>query len=377
MGILSSCTKMDHTYKPYLEDGERIYPGMPSGVMVNTGKNRAQIQFAKSQDPNVETYLIYWNDGIDSVSVPQTKDMDTIRTTIANLKEQTYNFEILSVDKNNNRSLPVLKSAKVYGDGYEASLFNRSIVKASVEDANKVKIEFASADIGNVSTEITYINDRGTSSRLTIPSTESIATINDWKLGSQVLYRSQFKPNATAIDVFNVKEAQKMRIQKDVSNIYLKNYQQPFAAVQTTPRFRDPKDWIVNATVQNHDGMGGWASNDNTVLGMESGWGAANIINGKLYQTVLLPKGEYGLEIALGPNGISSSQVRIVAVAGNTLPDFTSDFQIPSALGSGNLGGKKIEFSMIADGTVSLGFLANMTGDQYWRISKFSLYQYY
>lgn len=368
---------MDHSYKPYLEDGERIYPGMPSGVMVNTGKNRAQIQFAKSQDPNVENYLIYWNDGADSVSVPQGKDLDTIRTTIANLKEQTYNFEILSVDKNSNRSLRVLKSAKVYGDGYEASLFNRSIVKASVEDANKVKIEFAAADIGNVSTEITYTNDKGTAGRLVIPSTENVAMINDWKLGTKVMYRSQFKPNVTAIDVFNVKEEQKMRVQKDVSSIYLKNYKQPFLSIQTENRFRDPKGWIVNATVQNHGGMGGWASNDNTVLCMESGWGVPNIINGKLYQTVVLPKGDYGVEIDLGSNGVNNSQVRIVAAAGNTLPDFTADFQVPSALGTGNLGGKKMEFSMTMDGTVSLGFLANMVGDQYWRVSKVALYQYY
>ena len=376
-GMLHACTKMDHTYKPYLEDGERVYPGMPAGIQVNAGKNRAQIQFAKSEDPNVERYMIYWNDGADSLSVPQSKDSDTIRTTISNLKEQTYNFEIISIDKEKNQSLRVLKSAKVFGDLYESSLFNRSVVKATVEEGNKVRIEFAPADNGNISTEITYTNVEGKEVKLSIPSQENIANITDWKLGGKVMYRSQFKPYATAIDVFNVKEQQKMLVQRDVTAAYLKNYKQPFLSIQTDSRFRDPKDWIVNTTVQNHDGKGGWGSDNGTVLNMESGWGTPNIIDGKLYQTLLLPKGNYGVEIDLGSNGLNSSQVKIVAVPGNTLPNFTSDFQVPGALGAGNLSNKKMEFTMVADGIVSIGFLANMVGDQYWRVLKVSLLQYY
>ncbi|MDR2272959.1 MAG: hypothetical protein LBF27_18770 [Sphingobacterium sp.] len=51
--------------------------------------------------------------------------------------------------------------------------------------------------------------------------------------------------------------------------------------------------------------------------------------------------------------------------------------QVPNALGTADLQLKEFEFTVPTAGPVSIGFLANMTGDQYWRISKVSLFRHF
>lgn len=212
---------------------------------------------------------------------------------------------------------------------------------------------------------------------MTLKRDETQVSIKNWKQGTEIRYRSKFLPSSSSIDVVEVRDAEVMPVKIDISASYLKNYKQPFIAIQASNRFRDPQDWTVTLSVQNHGGMGGWNSDDNTVLNMESGWGSPNISNGKMYQTVVLPKGDYGIEIELGGNGIGSSTVKILAVSGSLIPDFGMDFQVPETLGVTDLLQTKFRFTNPANGPVTIGFLANMMGDQYWRISKISLFKYF
>lgn len=207
-GIITSCTKMDDTFKPYIADGERYYPGKPSEIELHSGRNRVEVQFQQSLDPNIVKYVIYWNDRADSVIALPTPELGIIKTIISGLKEQSYNFEIVSFDKSGNSSIEVIKSGKAFGAVYESELLTRGL-SISNSLAGLV-LSFSAAEPFNVATEVTYTNTLGKSATVSVPSSADTYTIPDNK-GKQVEVKSAFIPDkgintfysASAIQIIN------------------------------------------------------------------------------------------------------------------------------------------------------------------------------
>ncbi|SMD01886.1 DUF4998 domain-containing protein [Pedobacter nyackensis] len=198
IGIITSCTKMDNTYKPYLADGERYYPGKPSAIELHSGRNRIEVQFQQSLDPNITKYIIYWNDRADSVIVLPTAGQGIMKTIIPGLKEQSYNFEIVSVDKMGNSSLEVLKSGKAYGTTYESELLTRGVTIGNTLAG--LELNFSTPETFNVETEVKYTNALGNISTVKVPSSVGTYTIADNR-GKQIELKSAFVPS-NGIDMF-------------------------------------------------------------------------------------------------------------------------------------------------------------------------------
>jgi hypothetical protein len=198
IGIITSCTKMDNTYKPYLADGEKYYPGKPGEIELHSGRNRIEVQFQRNLDPNIAKYVIYWNDRANSVTTLPTSPSGIIKTIIPELKEQSYNFEIVSIDNLGNASLEVLKSGKAYGAIYESELLTRGLTIANTQAG--LELNFSSAETFNVATEVTYTNTSDKVSTASVPSSVNTYTIPDNK-GKQIELKSAFVPN-NGIDTF-------------------------------------------------------------------------------------------------------------------------------------------------------------------------------
>jgi len=198
MAVFASCTKMDNTYQPFLADGERIYPGKPSEIELHPGRNRIEVQFRQNLDPNIVKYVIYWNDRADSVIVSPTATRGLLKTTIGGLKEQSYNFEIVSFDKKGNSSIEVLKSGKAYGTTYESELLTRGVSIGNTLAG--LELSFSGAETSNTSTEISYTNTSGQMATVSVPSAIDIYTIPD-NGGKQIELKSTFIPN-NGIDKF-------------------------------------------------------------------------------------------------------------------------------------------------------------------------------
>jgi len=380
LGLLLSCEKLDTTFKKYVEEKEIVYPGTPGDITAYPGDKRVQFNWNPSSDPSVRKYVVYWNNNGDSTEfvIPEGKRKDFKSVIVENINEGTHFFTIYTYDGQNNKSVPTyVSNIRVFGDYYRAGLTNRPLLGTDITEKGEIIATFGSADDTNVITEIFYTTTNNVKEVLELdPSKESII-ISDWKEGTPVTYKSSYKPALNVIDTFSTTQASIMGIKKDVSARYLVNYQQPFASVQNDGRFRDPANWVVNGTVKNHNNLGGWGTDENTVLVMESGWGAPNIENGKIYQTANLPAGTYGLELELGGFGIGNSQVKLVAVPGAMMPDFSTDGQVFGSYGTVNLELKELTFDVPKEGPVSIGFLAKMVGDQYWRVKSIKLYRYY
>ncbi|MBS0028200.1 DUF4998 domain-containing protein [Chitinophaga sp. 22321] len=378
--FLAGCEKLDTEYRQYLNGKEEIYPGVPSDVSCNPGNKRVEFTWKPSPDPTVSKYVIYWNNYKDSsvLKVPDGKQSLFTGGIVGGFNEGTYFFVIRAFDNKNNKSVPlVVNNVSIYGDYYLSGLANRTVKSTELGADKTVKVTFnAPADGTNILTEIKYTSssDKDEVARL-LPG-ENLLSINNWKAGTSIVYRSAYKPVLNSLDTFYAKKYDTLVIKQDVTAQYLKNTAQPFLSVQSVNRFRDPAYWTVNAAVQNHNGMGGWGSDNNTVLCMESGWGSPDIVNGKMYQTTVLPAGAYSFEVELGSYEYGGNPVRLVAIEGTTLPDFSND-QVPGALGVADLALKNITFTVPQSGPVTLGFLVRMQGNLYWRVTKVRLLQHF
>jgi hypothetical protein len=202
------CKKYNTDYKSFLDHHEVVYPGLASGVTYHAGNLRTVLVWHPSPDPTIKNYVVFWNNGLDSLVVNATTHdpADSITVNIPNLKEYVYSFKIIAHDSDGNVSIGQdLNNVRVYGPIYKASLLNRGYNTANpyeLHDDGSVTLYFNKADTGNVSTTVKYIDKQGaTKEKSFIPDSGSV-TLPNFKLGTAPQYKSSYKPAKNAIDIF-------------------------------------------------------------------------------------------------------------------------------------------------------------------------------
>lgn len=104
----------------------------------------------------------------------------------------------------------------------------------------------------------------------------------------------------------------------DVTVLYLKNYQQPFASEEDNPGdWSIPMYWNQNAASMNPSGCRQYVKNGNlTFLCFQRGWGKNAMTNGKIWQSANLLKGTYTMEVTYDtswfPNSGGNSLVAMI-----------------------------------------------------------------
>ena len=104
----------------------------------------------------------------------------------------------------------------------------------------------------------------------------------------------------------------------DVTVLYLKNYQQPFASEEDNPGdWSKPMYWNQNAASMNPHGCRQYVKNGNlTFLCFQRGWGKNAMTNGKIWQGASFLKGTYNMEITYDtswfPNDGGNSLVAMI-----------------------------------------------------------------
>lgn len=202
--LLSACSKMDDTYKKFIEKGEIIYAGAVDSVKVFPGRNRLQLSWLLS-DPQVTNAKIYWNNKGDSldVVVKRVNEIDTVNVVLSPLPEGAYAFDIYTFDDKGNKSIRVSTTGQVYGDRYVSSLLPRP-VKSALYANGKVAITWGSADSHVTSTLLRYTDADGTEQRVTVPVDSVNTTLSNFNFTTPSLeYSTTYKPDTTAIDLFN------------------------------------------------------------------------------------------------------------------------------------------------------------------------------
>ncbi|MNK01735.1 hypothetical protein D3C87_195410 [compost metagenome] len=210
--VIISCTRDDIEFKEFLKDGETVYPGKVSNIVSKAGNLRTGLWWNPSPDPSVTKYVIKWNNNADSliVNAPTHNPLDTIKVTIPNLSEYTYTFTVYSYDAQGRKSIPIeAPNVRVYGPLYRGGLLNRPFNATSPYVLNpngSLQLNFNTPDTINVNTIIKYTNASNVvTEKILLPQDMSI-TINDYKAGTDVQYKSSYIPSKGSLDIFSVNE---------------------------------------------------------------------------------------------------------------------------------------------------------------------------
>lgn len=383
--ILSSCSKMDE-YKQYVEGGEIVYPTKIDSLEILSGKNQVMVHGVVSVNRGMTNYRIFWNNRQDSIVVPVelTGNIDTLTYVIENLPEGTINFEVRSYDDKGNSSVPTYLVGNVYGDRFREGLFQRAIMNSAFnkEGEFNITLQDVSKDMGFYGIRLKYknIDDRQVDTVIVTPNIDATAILKDYIMGSTIDYTTVYRPEPNSIDTFVYNKYTAFRVIGDVSEVYLKNYKKPFyPSDYDGSRWGTLLDWETNAAAKNHWAgdilVGGYASDNGGSAKFEAGWGAADIINGKIHQTILLPKGKYRFSTRVTEDAWGGDVPGyLIANKGNQLSDY-DNIDSNTKLGSVKMtaGDVSFEFEVTEISTVSLGYVVNMTAEKWLAMEYFKL----
>ncbi|WP_182921561.1 DUF4998 domain-containing protein [Pedobacter planticolens] len=385
VGIISSCAKMDD-YKKFTKGGEISYTGKLDSIKINSGRYRVLLNGLFLADPKVKKCVIYWNNKVDSLVLPVTRTdkVDTLKIFINNITEGVQNFVIYTYDAAGNKSIPVYKTGRVYGDRYQSTLSNRGINSAFTNESGVSTIEWGGMDrvSGVFATEMVYTDNANAEKTVRIPIDVNNYTIPNFKEKGTIKFRTLFLPDSLSVDTFYT-AYENMYIPKfskvDITSTYLKNVgpNVTYSSINSANRWGILNDWITSTSVKNASGFGGYEKRSNVgFISLEAGWGLPNVTDGKIYQTINLPAGSYRMEIVM--NDFNAGGSRYMSVAeGTTIPNVASITS--SSIAFSNLESKTLNFNLDQAKQVSLGFAATLTGTSstgmYAKIASVKLYK--
>ncbi|EAQ49280.1 DUF4998 domain-containing protein [Leeuwenhoekiella blandensis] len=385
----TACSDEMEEYRKFTEGGEINYTEKLDSVEVFTGRERLYLRGILKADPKVTSFRVYWNNKADSVVVPvtRTKPVDTLGVYIDNLEENIYNLEVRTYDDELNSSIPVNVTAEVYGERYQNTLYNRPVI-SNVLIGTDLTVSYSSMDLttGVLGTEIQYTSSNTSEmEELFVPIDSAMAFIEDFTSGSEYQYRTIFKPEPTSIDTFYTGYQAYIPEPKLTDPPYLVNSTYPFEILEGGSRWGTPAGWIHNEAALSHDGYGAL---DGEIFDLESGWGQPDLINAKVYQTVILPAGTYAYSIniaELNYEGADNNldQGYFTVARGPQLPDVSevetsSETLAYERVNRANGLNRLLTFSLEETTQVSIG--VQTTNDQgagrYLKINSFALNQF-
>ncbi|WP_257666342.1 DUF4998 domain-containing protein [Parapedobacter tibetensis] len=373
-GGFLACSKMDD-YKKYTVEGEVSYTGKVDSLKIYSGKNRVLVEGLLSADPKIIECRIFWNSRNDSISVPITRsgNIDTLRVLIENIEENVHNFEVVTYDREGNKSITVNRIGTVYGERYQASLYNRPINQHLLTAWDTVfSVIYGKMDLtsGVFATELVYTDVDNAEQTVILPISRDSVLTTDYKIGTPFKHRSWFLPDTLCIDTFYTEYA---TVRPNIN--FFRNLGYPFQRSSNSGRWGILSDWITNDAAKNVNGYGGHDTNTGTgVLSFEAGWGTPQIHNGKIYQTVILPPGKYIFDIEFNRNAgdvanPANNVVYFLAAEGDTLPNAAEvpaesiAFEELNFVEPSQYRIRRFEFTITETKQVSVGFVCNYASD--------------
>ena len=367
VGIFS-CSKMDE-YKKYEKNGEIQYPGIFDSLKVIPGQNRALLTGILISDPKVKKYRIFWNGGLDSLEAPlkRTGSVDSLSQIVDGLPEGPMTFEIRTYDEDGNESIPMTVSGIIYGDNFQSSIDlrgNREVLASALNTDGSVQLKWADVEsyVGVVGMHIQYFNVLNQKEDTVVPVQllDQVTQLPNANINEPITFNTPFIPDAFGIDTLTIASSQAPQ----VSEVTLLNNIHPVKVAESDgSRWGNLLDWTTNDQLKNHNGYGGTdiSGGSDYKIFFEAGYGAPAVVDGKLFQTVLLPPGRYTFDGSIDWwNNGGQNQVYLIAAEGMGLPN-TND--INKAIGYKMVdNGSDVQFSfeLTKQTQLSLGCLVNL-----------------
>ena len=385
-----SCSGMLDNIDPFLNEGDIIYVGKLDSLKAYPGINKVKIQGTMLYGVNQTQCVISWKnpgtlaDESKEFPVARTKAGESFDFILEDLEEGQYDFSIITLDQGGNESIPNTISTYVYGEQYKqglASRILRSIESSQISNEAEEYIWVAqltwaiSRGDGIVGCNIEYELANGEIKKRWIPVDELEVNLTDYKENGSLRYTTLILPEEQALDTFRI-ESEEFRlpeksyvgVSKDLTNIYLKNAGSPFErADDSADAWGIIKDWSFTPNIVNQSGgqAGGFHTANGGCVRFETenrtGPGYAN---GKMWQTITLPKGKYLVKAYLNreTTGINYT-ANLVVAAGNELPDndsLDSSIAYTPIRHTEGFGDKSVNFELDDATTLSLGWVVSL-----------------
>lgn len=199
------CDDVNSFHEDYIKDGEIIYSVKPDSTAAFSGQNRVLIRVGFETAPYISKIKIDWREGAESKTFDVAGENDSVsyEFLIDNLDEESYVFDIYSIDKDGHRSVKVNEFTAAYGDKYIATLQNRSIKSvSSIAFLNSLTIEWQPAKSGLLFSDLSYTNINNELIVVRVIPDEESTIFDDCDLTKEVSYKSAFVPEKLAIDTF-------------------------------------------------------------------------------------------------------------------------------------------------------------------------------
>lgn len=204
---LGSCSKMNDTYKEFLEEGQLIYTGRPDTIHVHPGHNRLLLAWKIPSDPKAIKARIFWNNRLDSIDVPidrSDSERDSVKVYFDDFEEGNYLFEIFTFDDEGNRSIKMEVIAKVYGENYISSLLTRPIDRTEMNEGALHITWGALPDTTAIGSEVFYSNSEGNEEIIFVDGMEATTIIPNFE-PQTFRHRTLYLPSLSAVDTFYTK----------------------------------------------------------------------------------------------------------------------------------------------------------------------------
>lgn len=204
MIALVSCSKQDRSYYDHIKNGAIVYTGKAESLKAFSGNERVVLNWVLTSDQNITGCKVYWNFGADSLVMAVKKSLkpDTIKVSVNNLPEGSYNFEVFTFDKEGHTSIGAEVIGNSYGLNFQSTLSNRPIrTSTKVTATNSINITWVGRDDKCLGTEWSYTGKDQQQKRYF--STQGDTTlISSCDLAKPVTYRTLFIPEKQAADTF-------------------------------------------------------------------------------------------------------------------------------------------------------------------------------
>lgn len=197
-----SCSKMDDTYRQFLEGGAITYSEKPDSIKTHSGRNRIVISWKSITDPRVKTLKVFWDGDSKSKEMNITSEADTT-ILIDGLTEGNHIFNLYTYDTDGNKSVKAEAVGQAYDTLYERGLILREIDEVSLTGTN-LKIYYKAVQNAEnyAHQEIRYISsETNTEKTVTIPASQVELTLTDF-IGDGFTHRSVYKPQPLSPDYF-------------------------------------------------------------------------------------------------------------------------------------------------------------------------------
>ena len=191
----ASCAKQDTVYKEFIKDGGFIYPAKPINLTAERGYRRVIVKWDLPMDPSIRTAKLFWDSrkeclDFDYSSYPDGK----VATTIDQLEDRSYTFEIVNYDADGNASLTSEITTSPFGDSWLVSHAERSI-KFLEMDGDDAFVTFGKATDEIAKTKLRYESASGQTVEKVFKATEDIVRLPGAKKWRYLEYQSAFCAN--------------------------------------------------------------------------------------------------------------------------------------------------------------------------------------